>query len=201
MAHLRRGLVLSLLLALWLALNGCWVFSVYPLAASDDDLVFDKFLSGNWWNGQNHCSVSFSRLPDERMYHIVYITAKDAGDACWLGQGQSASFTGVVVELGGARFLDILPADLPLQNHMVLAHSFYRLKVDINSLSLTPMNYQTTEGLMQQEKLRGVARSDNVMALTATTKELREFIRLSATSDDVWNAAQKLEFQRRFDGQ
>ena len=198
---LRRVVVLCALLAALLPLSGCWVFSIYPLAGPTDDLVFDKFLAGNWWNAQNRCSVSFSRLPDERLYHIVYITGKDATDACWLGQAESATFTGVVVDLGGARFLDVTPADIPLHNHMVLAHSFYRLKVDINSLSLVPMNYQTIEGMMEQEKLRGVARSDNVMALTANTKELREFFRLNATSDDVWSTGQKLEFQRRFDGQ
>ena len=201
MARLRRGLVLCLLFVSLVALNGCWVFSIYPLAGPTDDLVFDKLLAGNWWNAQNRCSLSFSRLPDERAYHVVYIIGKDGNDACWLDKGQSASFTGVVVELGGARFLDVTPADMPLQNHMVLTHSFFRLKVDVNSLALTPMNYQTVEGLMQQEKLRGVARSDNVMVLAANTKELREFMRQNATSQDVWNDGGKLEFQRRYDGQ
>lgn len=198
---LRRAVVLCALLAVLLPLSGCWVFSVYPLAASDDDLIFDKLLAGNWWNAQNRCSISFARLPEEKAYHVVYITGKDAGEACWLDKGQSASFEGKVVEIGGARFLDVVPADLPLQNHMILTHSFFRLKVDVNSLMLTPMHYQTLEGVMQQEKLRGVTRSDNIMVLTANTKELCEFIRQNATSEDVWSTAQKLDFQRRFEGQ
>ena len=198
---LRRAVVLCVLFASMVTLSGCWVFSVYPLASSDDDLVFDKLLAGNWWNQQNRCSVSFSRFPDERTYRVMYITGKDASEACWLDKGSSASFQGTVVELGGARFLDILPADLPLQNHMVLAHSFYRLKVDVNSLTLTPMNYDFVEDLMKAEKLRGAPRSDNVMVLTANTKELRDFIRQNATSDHLWDTTRKLEFQRRFDGQ
>jgi hypothetical protein len=84
---------------------------------------------------------------------------------------------------------------------MVLAHSFYRLKVDVNSLTLTPMNYDFVDDLMKAEKLRGAPRSDNVMVLTANTKELREFIRQNATSDHLWDTTRKLEFQRRFDGQ
>jgi hypothetical protein len=199
--HIRRAVIVCVLAALMVPLSGCWVFSVYPLASSDDELVFDKLLAGNWWNQQNRCSVSFSRFPDERTYRVVYTTGKDASESCWLDKGSSASFQGTVVELGGARFLDVLPADLPLQNHMVLAHSFYRLKVDVNSLSLTPMNYNFLEGLMKQEKLRGVQRSDEVMALTANTKELREFIRQNATSEDLWDTTRKLDFQRRFDGQ
>lgn len=198
---LRRAVVVCVMLASIVALNGCWVFSVYPLAATDEELVFDKLLPGNWWNAQNRCSVTFARLPEEKSYRVVYLTGKDATDNCWLGQGQVASFEGKVVELGGARFLDVVPADLPLQNHMVLAHSFYRLKVDANSLSLTPMNYELMEDLMKQEKLPGVMRSDNVMVLTAKTRDLREFVRLNAANDNAWNAARKLEFQRRFDGQ
>ena len=202
MAHsIRRAVVLFLLFAWLLPLSGCWVFSVYPLASPDDELIFDKFLAGNWWNQQNRCSVSFARLPDERTYHVQYITGKDASEGCWLDKGASASFQGTVVELGGARFLDVLPADLPLQNHMVLAHSFYRLKVDVNSLSLTPMNYNFVEGLMKQEKLRGVQRSDEVMVLTANTRELREFVRLNATNDNLWDTGRKLDFQRSFEGQ
>lgn len=198
---LRRAVVVCVMLASIVALNGCWVFSVYPLAATDEELVFDKLLPGNWWNAQNRCSVTFARLPEEKSYRVVYLTGKDATDNCWLGQGQVASFEGKVVELGGARFLDVVPADLPLQNHMVLTHSFYRLRVDMNSLSLTPMNYPFVEGLMKQEKLRGVDRSDEIMVLTASTKELREFFRLNATNDNVWDSARKLDFQRRIDGQ
>ena len=198
---LRRAVVLIVVAAVLIPLSGCWVFSVYPLAGPTDDLVFDKLLAGNWWSAQNKCTVSFTRLPDERAYHVAYITAKDASEGCWLGQGETASFEGKVVELGGARFLDIVPTDLPLRNHMVLAHSFYRVKFDVNSLTITPMNYQMVEGLMQEEKLRGVQRSDNTMTLTANTKELREFIRQNATNQDVWNDGGKLEFQRRYDGQ
>lgn len=202
MAHgFRRAAVLVFVLAAVVSLSGCWVFSVYPLAGPNDDLLFDKLLTGNWWSAQNKCSVSFTRLSDERVYHVVYMTAKDAGEGCWLGQGETTSFEGKVVELGGSRFLDIVPTDVPLRNHMVLAHSFYRLKFDVNSLTLTPMNYQVMEGLMQEDKLHGVQRGDNIMALTANTKELREFIRQNATSQEVWNDGGKLEFQRRYDGQ
>lgn len=202
MAHfLRRAVVLCLLLASLLALNGCWVFSVYPLAGPDDELVFDKLLSGNWWNAQNRCSVSFARWPEEKAYRVVYITGKDATDVCWLGPNSSASFTGTVVELAGIRFLDVVPSDLPLQNHMLLTHSFYRLKVDNTSLSLTPMNYELVEGLMRQDRLHGVMRSDDIMVLTATTNELREFFRQNAASENLWQNGRKLEFQRRFEGQ
>jgi hypothetical protein len=40
-----------------------------------------------------------------------------------------------------------------------------------------------------------------MVVLTASTKELRDFFRLNATNDDVWNAPQKLDFMRRADGQ
>lgn len=201
MARLRRGLVLCLLFAWMSALSGCWVFSVYPLAGPDDEVVFDKLLTGNWWNAQNKCSVSFARLPDEKAYRVAYMTGKEAGDGCWLGQNSSASFAGTLVELGGGRVLDVVPADLPLQNHMLLTHSFYRLKVDNTSLSITPMNYELVEGLMRQDKLHGVMRSDDVMVLTATTAELREFFRQNAGNANLWQEGRKLEFQRRFEGQ
>ena len=202
MAHgLRRVVVCAVVAAVLIPLSGCWVFSVYPLAGPTDDLVFDRFLTGSWWNAQNKCTVSFTRVPDERAYRVVYITAKDSSEGCWLGQGETASFEGKVVELGGARFLDVVPADVPLRYHMVLAHSFYRIKFDVNSLTITPMNYQAMEALMQGEKLRGVARSDNIMVVTADTKELRELVRQNAVNPDMWNEGGKLEFQRRFDGQ
>jgi hypothetical protein len=201
MAFLRRVLVLSVVLALLIPLGGCWVYSMYPLAGPDDELVFDRFLAGHWWNPQNRCSVTFTRLPGERAYRVVYITAKDGGDNCWLGKDQSASFQGIVVELGGARFLDVVPADMPLQNHMALTHSFYRLKVDQNSLSLTPLTHETMKSLVAEDKLRGIQRSDEMVVLTSSTKELRDFFRLNATNDDVWNSSGRLEFQRRADGQ
>src|ERR1051326_1566551 len=111
--HIRRAVIVCVLVASMVALNGCWVFSIYPLASSDDELVFDKFLAGNWWNQQNRCSVSFSRFPDERAYRVVYITGKDASESCWLDKGSSASFHGTVLELGGGGFLGVPPARLP----------------------------------------------------------------------------------------
>lgn len=198
---IRRAVVLCVLLASLVALSGCWVFSIYPLAGADDDLVFDKSLAGNWWNPQNRCFVSFTRFPDEKAYRVVYMVAKDAGDGCWLDKGQSASFQGTVVELGGARFLDVTPSDMPLQNHMALTHSFYRLKVDLNSLTLTPMTHETIKSLVAADKLRGIARADDIMVLTSNTKELREFIRQNANNADLWNSGGRLEFQRKFDGQ
>ena len=198
---LRRVVVLCTLLAALLPLSGCWVFSVYPLAAPTDDLVYDRLLVGNWWHAQNKCSVTITRLPDDRVYHVVYVTAKDAGGACWLGEGQSASLTGIVVELGGMRFLDVTPAEMPLQNHMALTHSFYRLKVDLNSLTITPLQHEALRSLVAEDKLRGIARSDEMLVLTSDTKELRDFMRQNASNQDVWNDGAKLEFQRKFDGQ
>ena len=198
---LRRAVVLFVVLALLIPLTGCWVYSIYPLASSDDDLIFDRLLAGNWWSQQNHCAVSFTRFPDEKFYRVVYITAKDSSEGCWLGQGASASFTGTVVELGGARFLDVVPTDMPLQNHMTLTHSFYKLRVDVNSLTLTPMNHETIKSLVAENKLQGASRADEMVVLTSSTKELREFMRQNATSSDVWNLSGRIDFQRRFETQ
>src|SRR5689334_21541069 len=123
----RSALAAAALACLFLC--GCWVYSVQPLVAGDDELVFDKALLGAWWQPDAGCTVTLSRFHQEKMYRLVYAApAKKSGGNCLLEAGRSAAFEALMIELNGTRFMDLYPVDREKLHHDLSLHSFYKVK-------------------------------------------------------------------------
>jgi hypothetical protein len=168
------------------------------LAGSVDEAVFDKLLLGTWLQPAQGCAVSFTRFGDEKTYRVVYSASKDGKD-CLLNDGHSASFTGTLVEIGSLRFLDVSPADREEMHHMLLTHSFYRVRVDATALQLTPLNFDWVQSQVQQDKLglAGATRADSTLVLTSSTRQLRDFLRQYGGSDEAFSHGRRMDFERK----
>lgn len=196
---IRRLLSLLAALLALLPATGCWVYSVQPLVESDEELVFDRLLLGNWWQPRDGCSLVFSRFYEERTYRVVYASPPERkGKGCLLDEGRSAAFDGKLVEIGDTRYLDLYPVDREPKHHEVLLHSFYRIRVDASSLVLTPMNPEWIKSQVEQQRLALTGRVSNErVVLTNSTKELRELLRTYGSSDELFSTASRQSYERR----
>ncbi len=195
----RRAVVLLFLLVVVLSETGCWVYSVQPLAESDADIVFDRLLLGNWWMPKSGCTVTFSHFYDERSYRVVYAAPPQRKDnGCLLDEGYSAVFEGKLVEIGGMHFLDLYPADREAQHHEALLHSFYRVQLAGNTFTATPMNPDWVKSQVEEQKFGVTGRADrDRVVLTMSTKDLREFLRVYGSEDQLFPTAARQQYERR----
>jgi len=193
----RAAKVVSAALCVWL-LAGCWVYSVYPLADKNDDLVFDKALLGNW-SQPSGCSLTFSRFFEEKTYRVVYASPSSRNGDCLLDAGKTAAFEGRLVEIGGVRFLDAIPADREAMHHQIVVHSFYKLKLQGDDLTLSPLDINWLRAQMNQGTLSLTMRDDGDagVVLTSPTDKLRDFLTDYASTDQAFVNDPRLKFHRR----
>jgi hypothetical protein len=196
---LPRYAVALLVVSCLLLLQGCWVYSVYPLAESDADLLFDKALPGNWMQEEAGCLITISRLAEERGYRLTYIAPNERkGEGCLLDAGKAATFQAGLVEIGQNRFLDLFPVDRTLDHHALQVHSFYRVSVDVRSLSLTPMNADWLKEQIRSNAVPVAARQENDdLILSSSTRDLRTFLQAYGSNEQLFDPVRRLVFQRK----
>ena len=190
---------LALVFLLLLLLPACWVYSVHPLVADDDELAFDKELLGAWSDASG-CALTFSRFFDEKMYRVVYAAPPAGpGGGCLIDRGQTAAFDGRMIEIGHFRFLDLFPVDRESRHHQIRLHSFYRIKVEREALQLTPLNLDWLRQQVREHRLslEGRDDADQAFVLTSITKDLQDFLRAYGGSEEAFSSARRLNFQRR----
>ncbi len=197
-----RCVSIVLVFAALMLLQGCWVYSAYPLAEGDSDLVFDRALLGTWVQDEG-CVLNVARLGDENSYRVSYAVPRQTkGDGCLLKAGQSASFMASVVELNGVRFLDLYPADREPMHHTMNLHSFYKFTIEGRTLTLMPMNGEWLKehiaaGDVSLAAHQQNGEKDDDLILTSSTHDLRSFLVSNATSEQLFAAAQKIVLQRK----
>jgi hypothetical protein len=198
---LRGKIALALATLLSLTLCGCWVYSVHSLVDDEEQLVFDKALLGSWWQPEAGCTVTLSRFYEERYYRLVYAAPpKKMGGGCLLDSGRSAAFEARLIELSGTRFLDLYPVDREKLHHDLSLHSFYKVKVLGDALTLIPMDFGWTKSQWQQSKLGIAAREgDDSLVLTGDTDALQKLVSDHSDDDEAFSTKKQLVFHRRTD--
>ena len=187
------------LVALVLALCGCWVYTVNPLVEGEDQLIFDRALLGAWWQPEKGCTITFSRFYEEKFYRLVYAAppTKENG-GCLVDPGRTAAFEARMLELNGTRFLDLYPADREKLHHDLSLHSFYKLQTIGDTLTLIPMDYDWTRSQWGAKKLGIPAREgDESLVLTGETKSLQEFVADHSDNEEAFSSKKQFIFHRK----
>ncbi len=194
-----RAVMVASALAVLLLLPGCWVYSVYPLAESEQDLIFDKQLVGTWVQPDDGCSLTITRFFNESAYHVVYAApGGKTENGCLVEPGNTAVFKGGLVDIGGRRYLDLFPIDRHDIHHTTRLHSFYKLKVEAGSLALTPMNVAWLDEQLHSNSLPVAAmRNESGIILSAPTRELRAFLQNYGERDEVFTPDTRVQFRRK----
>lgn len=191
----------AVITAACLLLCGCWVYSVQPLVAGDDELVFDKALLGTWWQPEAGCTVTLSRFYEEKVYRLVYAAPSNKiGGGCLLDPGRSAAFEARMIQLNGTRFMDVYPVDREKQHHDLSLHSFYKVKTLGDALTLMPIDFNWAKAQWQQSKLGVPAREgDESLVLTADTEALQKLVADHSDDEEAFSGKHQLVFHRRTD--
>jgi hypothetical protein len=153
-----------------LILGGC-VPSLHPLF-TENDLIFDANLTGNWASIDSNETVEFKPTNSED-YECIYID-KD---------GKSGRFIAGLGKLGNSTYLDIYPGEPNMienafyRSHLVPAHSFMKIELSKDSLKLCSMDPDGTNKLLKS-KPNAVKHEkiEDSAVLTASTKELQKFV-------------------------
>ena len=168
-----------------LMLGGCVIPSLYPLY-TDETLIFEEKLVGKWV-GDGGDIWKFEKS-SENEYKMT-IT----------GEGQ---FIVHLVELEEMLFLDLFPDDPDLEQgdfykcHLLPVHTFMKVDQIDPNLQLRVMNPEEVSKMLEEDpnllKHEGV---DDGIVLTASTKQLQEFVIEYANEEGVFGDPE--EFTRR----
>ena len=96
--------------------------------------------------------------------------------------GESANFQAHLVRLGDFLVLDIFPTKPKIKNtfylmHMVPVHTFLKISIQEDILNFEMLNCEWFEKMIDQKKIdMNYTRRDDTIILTASTKELQEFV-------------------------
>ena len=163
-----------------LSLTGC-APSLHPFF-TDEDVVFDEALLGVWISDSGKkCIITRSGDKD---YELLYLD-----DAAW-------RFEARLIELGGVRFLDLYPKPLGKDiglypENFVPAHTLARVVIGKDSISIAMMDGGWLKRLSDQNQLDLAHEriNDDMIALTAPTRELQAFALKNADNKDAFGEA------------
>ena len=175
--------ILKIFVVFWaaLSLTGC-APSLHPFF-TDEDVVFNEALLGVWI-GDSGKKCLFTRSGDNH-YELLYV------------EDESARFEAQLIELGGATFLDLYPNPPGKGNglysvNFVPAHTLARVTIGEDSISIAMMNCDWLKQLSDRNQLDLAHErlDDEMVALTAPTRELRAFALKHADSKEAFCEAE-----------
>jgi len=175
--------ILKIFVVVWaaLSLTGC-APSLHPFF-TDEDVVFNEALLGVWI-GDSGKKCLFTRSGDNH-YELLYV------------EDESARFEAQLIELGGATFLDLYPNPPGKGNglysvNFVPAHTLARVTIGEDSISIAMMNGDWLKQLSDRNQLDLAHErlDDEMVALTAPTRELRAFVLKHADSKEAFGEAE-----------
>jgi hypothetical protein len=170
MLHRSRTIAIILGCAAAAALSGCYVQSIQPYY-TDATVVFDSTLVGTWVSDEDDQYVF--TLSDTT--HGTYTLTSEQGDA-------PARFQAVLVELGGADFLDIYPEAPQTENtiyvdHLLRMHDLLKLKMDADTLFVSGFDAEWLQNAIDKKRIRiSNVPLDGAILLTGPTSELQTFV-------------------------
>jgi hypothetical protein len=179
------------LMGLALLLAGCVVTSIYPFY-TEKDVVFDPALLGKWIeSGKNDDSEDVIEFKKDEDKAYVLATTED--------HVLANRYIVHLFQLGDQRFIDLFPTQRPNGDSLDFApvHQLMKVAVTGKSLAFNLQNLKWLEELVAKEpdairhiKIQGARNSegkiDERTVLTATTKELQEFVRKTLSVKEAW---------------
>lgn len=191
--------------------SGCVVFSFYPLYNSDD-LFENDLLLGEWledassvsdgtdlWKFEHPIIGNQEDSIRNRKSYVLELKTTDDGLA------KTSEFTVHVVKIADTYFLDFYTEDhlngedFSLWSlHMVPVHTFAKLSVEEDKLTIQWFNPDWLEKLIKENKIR-IHHEDNgdFILLTAKPKELQKFVQKYVDTEDAFDDGLEVELFRK----
>jgi hypothetical protein len=154
-------------------LGGC-VPSLHPLF-TQNDLIFDANLVGNWASMEPNETMEFKQSKDKR-YECIYIDKEK----------KSGNFIASLGKIGNSMYLDLYPAEPNMPengfyaSHLLPTHSFMKIELSKNILKLCSMSIDSIDSLLKSKpnavKHEKLESDNDRVVLTAPTKELQKFM-------------------------
>ncbi len=176
-----RAMKLFFVLGMSVLLAGCEpTLSLHSLC-TERDLVFDPALVGSWAGEEDKTTITFQKA-GENAYELFF-----------MGEGTTGKhFEARLVQLGRFRFLNICPKELDTKdefykNHLIRAHTFYRIKIDGDVLEINYLDDDWVKKMVAEKNLSIAHESfEGAMVLTASTDELQNFVLLHAEDSEAF---------------
>jgi hypothetical protein len=184
--RLGRILVLSVI-ALFMV--SCFVTSMHPLY-TEKDLTFVPELLGTWENED----VWIFEQSGKNAYEL---TIKGEGDV------KPGVYETHLVKLGKFLFLDLYPDEDEMEEygydiHLVPTHSFWRIKIEKDVLSLAFIDVDWLEEMIDGNKINiAHVRLEDRIVLTAPTEELQKFVLKYAEDTDAFPETEELNRKKK----
>jgi len=169
-------------------LGGC-VLSLHPLY-TEDDLIFEEKLLGNWRKYGSTETWQFERANGDKHYKVIYTD----------DNGKKGSFDAGLGEINDVMYLNIFPQEPKLKEndyykfHILRAHSFIRIERIEPNLVMRAMNPDTLKKMLENDpNLIKHEVVEDRLVLTASTKELQKFMKAHANDEDFFAEATECE--------
>lgn len=162
---------------------GC-IPSLHPLY-TEDDLVFEPGLVGTWAGTSEDGRWAFEQAAP-KAYNVTFVQ-----------EGKPGRFEGHLLRIGEQLFLDLYPEQPEIdandyyKMHLVPAHTFLRVSLAGDALSIRVMNYEWLGTLLEKDP-KAVAHErieEGMVVLTAAPKELQAFLRKHLEDKDAFDDA------------
>lgn len=182
-----------------LLLSGCWVYSVEPLydehlLKSDPDLVFDQTIAGDWGYTDGDCLWILTVISEGQAYAMTMAPSTGCKP-----DEKIARYQGHVLMLGSHRFLDVRQQPDQLCDLCLPVHSFFLISRESDALTLIPISRDWLAKALEEKKVKltylGELGKSSDVTLTASPKELKDFVRKYADDKSVFNPASDLTFK------
>jgi hypothetical protein len=153
-----------------IALTAGCIPSLFPIY-NEQNLVQRNEILGRWVSDAQSQSWTFSER--DNAYELVFVD----------NTGRDATFVAHLTEIDDVLFMDLYPQRSGLANpgfydlHLVATHTFFRVELADNSLSLSFIDPQwLKQHFSEHPELTLHARDKNSVLLTADTDTLRGFV-------------------------
>ena len=185
MTELPRSRLFAPALFVCLALSGCYVQSLHPLA-SDEIITFDADLVGTWVAEE-----------DEEFVFTLIDTTRATYTLLCDESGSQARFDATLVELGGATFFDIYPEEPNSESsfykdHLMRVHNMLKVERSVDTLWVADFDAEWLATMVSQKKVTvDNVPLDGAVLLTAETPALQAFVRKYAKTPEAFNKASR----------
>jgi len=180
-------------LVLLLLTNSCLICSLHPLW-TEDSRIFDERLLGKWYtnestNQQNEDEFQYFEFTNsgdtaytlKMVYKRDIILNKVLEIRTQTDTIHYINYHATMTKLGKHFFLDLYPTDTLMlerfEENYLPVHSFVKINLRNNSLEMYELDGENLDRLFEQNRIRLRHEIiDDFTVLTASTKELRQFM-------------------------
>jgi len=169
-------------------LGGC-VLSLQPLY-TEKDLIFEEKLLGTWAKNDSKETWQFKRANGDKQYKMIYTDEN----------GKKGPFDAGLGKLNNMMFLNIFPQEPKLKEndfykfHILRVHSFIKIEQIEPILKMRIMNPDKAKEMLENDPnlIKHEIVQDRLI-LTASTKELQEFMKAHANDEGLFGEPSELK--------